>query len=36
MSRLFHARRNLQVLLQPYVEQGQAVEGGFDLAPQGA
>ena len=36
MSRLFHARRNLQVMLQPYVEQGQAVEVALDLAPQGA
>lgn len=31
MSRLFHARKNLQELLAPYVEQGLSV-GGLDLA----
>ncbi|MCC7384709.1 MAG: sigma-70 family RNA polymerase sigma factor [Deltaproteobacteria bacterium] len=35
MSRLFHARRNLQTLLRPYLEQGQDVEAGLGFAPQG-
>ena len=34
MSRLFHARRNLQELLKPYLEEGQGVEA--KLTPQGA
>ena len=34
MSRLFHARRNLQVLLKPYLDEGK--DGAFDVAPQGA
>ena len=36
MSRLFHARRNLQTLLEPYVADGQAVQPALKLAPQGA
>lgn len=34
MSRLFHARRNLQALLKPYLDEGK--DGAFDVAPQGA
>jgi len=34
MSRLFHARKNLQKLLAPYVEDGSASRGS--LAPEGA
>jgi RNA polymerase sigma-70 factor, ECF subfamily len=36
MSRLFHARKNLQALLKPYLEKGEDVEGAFALTPQGA
>ena len=36
MSRLFHARRNLQALLQPYVEEGQTVTPSLQLSTQGA
>jgi RNA polymerase sigma-70 factor (ECF subfamily) len=35
MSRLFHARQNLQTLLQPYVEKGQEVPASLRLAVQG-
>lgn len=35
MSRLFHARQNLQALLQPYVEKGQEVPASLKLAVQG-
>jgi RNA polymerase sigma-70 factor (ECF subfamily) len=34
MSRLFHARKNLQALLTPYVESGDAVPDSLQLAPQ--
>jgi len=34
MSRLFHARRKLQVLLKPYVEDGKSVLTQFKLSPQ--
>ncbi|MEL6188387.1 MAG: sigma-70 family RNA polymerase sigma factor, partial [Myxococcota bacterium] len=33
MSRLFHARKNLQSLLTPYVESGEPVLGDLRLAP---
>lgn len=36
MSRLFHARQNLQALLQPYVDQGEGVPASLRLAAQGA
>lgn len=36
MSRLFHARRNLQALLKPYLEDGATVTPKMQLAPQGA
>ena len=34
MSRLFHARKNLQTLMQPYVESGEDVPGSLKLAKQ--
>jgi RNA polymerase sigma-70 factor, ECF subfamily len=34
MSRLFHARRKLQDLLKPYVNDGQSVLSTFKLSPQ--
>jgi RNA polymerase sigma-70 factor (ECF subfamily) len=36
MSRLFHARQNLQALLQPYVQQGEGVPPTLRVAHQGA
>ena len=36
MSRLFHARRNLQALLKPYVEAGDGVPSALQMQPQGA
>lgn len=36
MSRLFHARQNLQTLLQPYVTRGEDVPASLKLAVQGA
>lgn len=36
MSRLFHARKNLQSLLRPYVESGDAVPESLKLAAQAA
>lgn len=36
MSRLFHARKNLEVLLRPYVEEGEDRPPDGHLAPQGA
>ena len=34
MSRLFHARRKLQELLAPYVEDGTSPAAAFQLRPQ--
>lgn len=36
MSRLFHARKNLQALLRPYVQSGEAVPESLKLAAQAA
>jgi DNA-directed RNA polymerase specialized sigma24 family protein len=36
MSRLFHARQNLQTLLSPYVKRGEEVPQSLKLAVQGA
>jgi RNA polymerase sigma-70 factor (ECF subfamily) len=36
MSRLFHARKNLQALLRPYLEEGGADAAGLSFLPQGA
>jgi RNA polymerase sigma-70 factor (ECF subfamily) len=36
MSRLFHARRNLQQLLRPYLEEDSDRGSNLRLAPQGA
>lgn len=36
MSRLFHARQNLQTLLSPYVKRGDEVPASLKLAVQGA
>ncbi len=36
MSRLFHARKNLQTLMQPYVEAGDDVPASLKLAKQSA
>lgn len=36
MSRLFHARQNLQTLLAPYVKRGEEVPASLKLAIQGA
>ena len=36
MSRLFHARKNLQALLRPYVDAGEGVPESLQLAVSGA